>query len=540
MTRRFEDILERVEEYNPGADVELLKKAYIFSAREHRDQKRRSGEPYLIHPLEVAYLLAELRLDTASIVAGLLHDVVEDTLTTVEHVKENFGDDVAELVEGVTKISKLKFATPEEAQAENIRKMILAMVGDIRVILVKLADRLHNMRTLDALSVEKQQRIALETREIYAPLANRLGIGRIKHELEDLAFRYLDAEAFAQLTRALQSRRKVSDKFIDEIRVRLEGAIKDAGIEAEIKGRVKSIYSIHQKMRAQRISVDEVYDYTAFRILTDHMKDCYGAMGIVHSIWRPVPGRIKDYIAMPKPNLYRSLHTSVMSEKGHPFEVQIRTHEMHKVAEEGIAAHWQYKEHEGGLRGDDADEMSWVRQIMDLQKDMTDPSDFVNLMKVDLFADEVYTFTPRGNVLSFSAGATPIDFAYTIHTEIGHTTVGAKVNGRIVPLKYELQNGDIVEILTQPNKQPNRDWLSVAKTSRARSKIRAWINANEREESIRLGSELTEKEFRKYKVSPKKLLQGVDFDAALKKLGVVDMDDYHAAVGYGRLTAHAL
>ncbi|MDH3785062.1 MAG: RelA/SpoT family protein [Acidobacteriota bacterium] len=373
MTRRFEDILERVEEYNPGADVELLKKAYIFSAREHRDQKRRSGEPYLIHPLEVAYLLAELRLDTASIVAGLLHDVVEDTLTTVEHVKENFGDDVAELVEGVTKISKLKFATPEEAQAENIRKMILAMVGDIRVILVKLADRLHNMRTLDALSVEKQQRIALETREIYAPLANRLGIGRIKHELEDLAFRYLDAEAFAQLTRALQSRRKVSDKFIDEIRVRLEGAIKDAGIEAEIKGRVKSIYSIHQKMRAQRISVDEVYDYTAFRILTDHMKDCYGAMGIVHSIWRPVPGRIKDYIAMPKPNLYRSLHTSVMSEKGHPFEVQIRTHEMHKVAEEGIAAHWQYKEHEGGLRGDDADEMSWVRQIMDLQKDMTDP-----------------------------------------------------------------------------------------------------------------------------------------------------------------------
>jgi len=539
MVRRFEDILERVTAFNADADQDFLRKAYVFSAREHRNQKRRSGEPYLVHPLEVAYILADLELDSASIVAGLLHDVVEDTLTTIENVADNFGDDVAHVVSGVTKISKLKFSSSQEAEAENLRKMILAMVDDIRVILVKLADRLHNMRTLEHLSPDKRERIARETKEIYAPIANRLGIGRIKYELEDLAFQYLEPDSHTALVSGLESRRKVSDKFIVEIRDRLEQAIEAANIPAEITGRIKSTYSIQKKMKVQRIGVDEVYDYVAFRILTNTIKDCYGALGIVHSIWRPVPGRIKDYIAMPKPNMYQSLHTSVMTDKGHPFEVQIRTHEMHRVAEEGIAAHWHYKEGEK-LSDPDAEKMAWLRQILDWQKDLKDPRDFMELVKIDLFPEEVYTFTPKGKVLSFRTGATPLDFAYAIHTEVGHRCSGAKVNGRIVPLRYELRNGDIVEILTNPNRHPSRDWLSLAKTSRARSKIRAWLNANERERSVSLGRELTEKHFRKFKVSLKDFDDASQVRPALSKLGLSELDDFHAAVGYGKLTPQSL
>jgi GTP pyrophosphokinase len=537
--RRFEDILERVEQYNPDADLDTLRRAYVFSAREHRNQTRRSGEPYLVHPLAVAYILADLQLDTASIVAGLLHDAVEDTLTTIDNVAEYFGPDVAHIVEGVTKISKLKFSSEKDAEAENLRKMILAMVDDIRVIMVKLADRLHNMRTLGHLEPAKRERIARETFEIYAPLANRLGMGRIKSELDDLSFQHLEPDAHETLTLALERRRKVSEEFIHEIREKLVEELAGQGINAEITGRLKSTYSIYRKMKAQRITIDEVYDYVAFRILTETVKDTYGALGIVHSIWSPVPGRIKDYIAMPKPNMYQSLHTSVMTDKGHPFEVQIRTHEMHRVAEEGIAAHWHYKESDK-MSSQDAEKIAWLRRIMDWQQDLKDPREFLEAVKVDLYPEEVYTFTPNGKVLSFPRGATPIDFAYAIHTEVGHQCIGAKVNGRIVQLKYELQNGDIVEILTQSNHRPSRDWLTIVKTSKARSKIRAWINANERTRSVSLGRDLVEKELRKYKVSLKQYVDDGRLADGLKKLGVAELDDYYSAVAYGKMTPHAL
>ncbi len=539
MVRRFEDILEKVAAYNPAADLDLLRRAYVFSAREHRDQLRASGEPYLVHPLEVAYILAEQRLDTASVVAGLLHDVVEDTLTPIGDVASYFGQEVAHIVEGVTKISRLQFASDEQEEAENLRKMILAMVDDIRVILVKLADRLHNMRTLEHLDPGRQQRIARETMEIYAPIANRLGMGRIKSELEDLSFRYTEPEAYAALAEALEARRNVSDAFIRDIRRRLETALAEQEIRAEITGRIKSIHSIYRKIRRQRIGVDEVYDYVAFRIVADTVKDCYAALGIVHSIWRPVPGRIKDFIAMPKPNMYQSLHTSVMTEVGQPFEVQIRTHDMHRIAEEGIAAHWQYKE-SGRLTEQDAERVAWLRQILEWQQDLKDPREFVQMVKVDLYPEEVYAFTPKGKVLSFPRGATPVDFAYAIHTEVGHRLAGAKVNGRIVPLRYALQNGDIVEILTQPSSHPSRDWLALAKTSRARSKIRSWLKAHERERSVALGRELTEKEFRKYRLHFKDRWEDPRLAEALRKLGFADLEDYLAAVGYGKVTPHAL
>lgn len=536
--RRFEDILERVEEYNPGADFDLLRRAYVFSAREHRNQVRRSGEPYLVHPMEVAWILAELKLDTSSVVAGLLHDVVEDTLTTLETVEEYFGADVAHIVAGVTKISRLKYSTKEQAQGENLRKMILAMVDDLRVILVKLADRLHNMRTLQHLPLEKQTRIARETFEIYAPIANRLGMGRFKAALEDLSFQYLEPESHLALSQTLKKRRKISGEFIQEIQAKLEEVLGEQGIKARISGRIKSVYSIYRKMKAQQIDVDQVYDYVAFRVLTGSVKDCYAALGTVHSVWRPVPGRIKDYIAMPKPNMYQSLHTSVMTGHGQPFEVQIRTNEMHSIAEEGIAAHWQYKEGRP-LQTGDAEKVVWLRRILEWQQDLKDPRDFLELVKVDLYPDEVYTFTPKGKVLSFPRGATPLDFAYAIHTEVGNRCTGAKVNGKIVPLKYVLQNGDIIEILTQPSKVPNRDWLTLAKTSRARSKIRSWLNATERTKSVTLGKELTEKELRKYKLSPALLQDEEKTAPILKKVGLAELDDFFAAVGYGKITAYS-
>ncbi len=539
MVRRFEEVLDRVESYNPQADLDLLRRAYIFSAREHRSQVRRSGEPYLVHPIEVAYTLAELQLDTASIVAGLLHDVVEDTLTTIETVAEYFGPDVAHIVAGVTKISKLQFASKEQEEAENLRKMILAMIDDIRVILVKLADRLHNMRTLEHLPRDKQERIARETSEIYAPLANRLGMGRIKSELEDLALRYLEPEANAALVHALEVKRKGSDVFIAEIRRKLENALAEGGVKAKIYGRIKSVSSIYRKIRRQKIDVDQVYDYVAFRILTDSVKDCYGALGIVHSIWRPVPGRIKDFIAIPKPNMYQSLHTSVMTEVGQPFEVQIRTHEMHRIAEEGVAAHWQYKEH-ARADGGETERVAWLRHILEWQQDTKDPREFLEMVKVDLYPDEVYAFTPKGKVLSFPRGATAIDFAYGIHTEVGHRLTGAKINGRLVALRTPLGNGDIIEIVTQPGAHPSRDWLSLAKTSRARGKIRAWLNANERERSVVLGRELVEKELRKFRLSPRDVLDPAKAVDVLKKMGFAALDDFLAAVGYGKVTPRSL
>ncbi len=536
---RFEDIQEEVVSYLPDADLEFLRRAYVFSAMEHRGQVRSSGEPYLTHVLEVAHILAQLRLDLTCVVAGLLHDVIEDTLTTREVLEEYFGKDIAHLVEGLSKISRIAFTSREEAQAENFRKMMLAMVDDIRVILVKLADRLHNMRTLEHLAPRQQERIARETMEIYAPIANRLGMGKIKSELEDLALPYLDPAGYASLVGALEERRKLSDDFIGEIRRTLEAKLAEQGIRCEISGRVKHLYSLYKKLRVQGIDVGEVYDYLAFRILTPTVKDCYAALGTIHSIWRPVPGRIKDFIAMPKPNMYQSLHTSVMSDKGQPFEVQIRTPEMHRIAEEGIAAHWKYKEGKKVKAGEDPN-IQWLRQIMEWQQEMRDPREFLKLVKVDLYPEEVYAFTPQGQVKSFPRGATAVDFAYSIHTEVGHHCYGARVNGKLVPLKTALSNGDIVEILTSPSHRPSQDWLSFVVTSRARSKIRQWLNTDRRDSSIQLGKSLVDRELKRFRISQKILHGDGKLTAALGEMGFPSLDDYFAAVGYGKVSVRQL
>ena len=532
---RFEDIQEKVEEYLPGADLELLRRAYVFSAMEHRGQVRSSGEPYLSHPLEVAFILAGLRLDLTCVIAGLLHDVIEDTLTNREVLEEYFGGDIAHLVEGLSKISRIAFNSREEAQAENFRKMMLAMVDDIRVILVKLADRLHNMRTLEHLSTGQQERIARETMEIYAPIANRLGMGKIKTELEDLAIRYLDPTGYTSLVSALEERRKTSEGFIAEIRQILETKLKEQGISCEITGRVKHLYSIYKKLRVQGIDVSQVYDYVAFRILTSSVRDCYGALGIIHSLWRPVPGRIKDFIAMPKPNMYQSLHTSVMTEKGQPFEVQIRTAEMHRIAEEGIAAHWKYKEGKS-VPGAEDPNVQWLRQIMEWQQELKDPREFLKMVKVDLYPEEVYAFTPQGQVKSFPRGATPVDFAYSVHTEVGHRCVGARINGKLVPLKTLLSNGDIVEILTSPAHKPSQDWLTFVKTSRAKSKIHQWLKVDRRHQSVELGKSLVEREMKKYRLNLKGLGGDGKLSEALQALGCASLDDLYAAVGYGKVS----
>ncbi|HEY3176660.1 MAG TPA: bifunctional (p)ppGpp synthetase/guanosine-3',5'-bis(diphosphate) 3'-pyrophosphohydrolase [Candidatus Polarisedimenticolia bacterium] len=535
---RFEDIREKIEAYQPDADIELLRRAYIFSAMEHRGQMRQSGEPYLNHPLEVANILADLKLDVTSVAVGLLHDVLEDTLTTRQVIEEYFGKEVAGLVEGLSKISKIPFTSEAEKQAENFRKMLLAMVDDIRVILVKLADRLHNMRTLSALPLEKRERIARETLEIYAPLSNRLGMGKIKQELEDLALAHLDPEGHAQLVGVLEEKRRVSEGFIQETVALIEGKLADAGIPADITGRVKHLHSIYKKMRVQKIDVDAVYDYVAFRVITDTVPHCYGALGIVHGMWHPVPGRIKDFIAMPKPNLYQSLHTSVMSEKGQPFEVQIRTREMHEVAEKGIAAHWKYKE---GARFDKKEELNiqWLQKIVEWHKEVKDPREFLETVKVDLYPEEVYAFTPKGEVKSFPKGATVLDFAYMVHTEVGHHCQRARVNGKLVPLKTELHSGDVVEIVPAPAQHPHRDWLTFVKTSHARHKIRNWLNAYERRSSIELGRTLVDKELRRYKLNLKSFTPD-QLSAALGSLKCDALDDFHAQVGYGRMTPSQL
>jgi GTP pyrophosphokinase len=536
---RFDDIQEKVRGYLKDADLSLLQSAYEFSAREHKGQTRSSGEPYLIHPLSVAAILADLKLDLTCIIAGLLHDVLEDTLTTREVLEERFGKDIAHVVEGLTKISRIRFNSREQQQAESFRKMMLAMVDDIRVVLVKLADRLHNMRTLEHLSPRQQERIARETMEIYAPLANRLGIGRIKNELEDLSLRYLDPAGYEQLQRALEDKRALTDDFIRDIETTLKNELGKAGIACTIRGRRKHLHSIYKKIKRQRIDVSEVYDYIAFRVITGSIKDCYGALGIIHGLWRPVPGRIKDFIAMPKPNMYQSLHTSVVSDKGQPFEVQLRTQEMNRIAEEGIAAHWKYKEGKGS--GEHDSNIQWLRQIMEWQQELKDPAEFLRMVKVDLYPDEVYCFTPQGQVKSLPRGATPVDFAYSVHTEVGHHCAGARLNGKLQPLRTELKNGDIVEILTAPNHTPSPDWLAFVKTPRARTKIRQWLNVDRRNRAVDLGKTVSDREFKRFRFNLRPHeKEATRLRETLLGMGYPALDDFYAAVGYGKAIPKAL
>jgi GTP pyrophosphokinase len=531
---RFEDILDRVEAYNPQSNQDLLRRAYVFSALEHKGQVRRSGEPYLIHPLNVAAILAEMKADDVSIVVGLLHDVLEDTLTTKTSIAQQFGPEVAELVDGLTKIGKFSYVSREQEQAETFRKMILAMVSDLRVVLVKLADRLHNMRTLQFLAEEKRREIARETLDIYAPLANRLGMGLVKGELEDLAFMHLEPEEYARVARDVDRQIRGSQTTIEKIRARLASKLAEAGIEGEVTGRVKRYYSIAEKMRRREVDAAELYDILAFRIVTPETHDCYAALGLVHQIWRPVPGRIKDYIAMPKPNFYQSLHTTVMGEAAQPFEIQIRTREMDLISERGIAAHWKYKEGKFGPHADDA-RFQWLRQVVDWQSEVSDPRQFLSSLKVDLYPDEVYTFTPKGEVFAFPRGATPVDFAFRVHTDVGHRCVGARVNGKLVPLRTTLSSGDIVEILTAPNQTPSRDWLSFVATSRARHKIRQYIQAQEKDQAVELGRRLLERELKKYRKTVKKLESEGKVAAELASWGFSRLEDLYAAIGYGKL-----
>jgi GTP pyrophosphokinase len=537
---RFEDLLEKVRAYSPDADVELLRRAYVFSAFEHRGQVRHSGEPYLIHPLAVADFLADMKLDVVAVAAGLLHDVVEDTLTTIDRIRELFGPEVAHVVEGVTKISAIRFASSEERQAENFRKMLLAMVDDIRVILVKLADRLHNMRTLSHLPEDKRVAVAQETRDIYAPIANRLGMSKVKNELEELSFRYLEPQTYEALRAKVDLRRRATEGLIEQLRATIVAKLNDAAVPfIEIDGRIKRLWSISQKLKKQRIELDQVYDFIALRIITSSVKDCYGALGIIHQTWSPVPGRIKDFIAMPRPNGYQSLHTSVISEHGMPFEVQIRTLEMHRMAEEGVAAHWKYKE---GRVGDHKDEryFQWMRQLLEYQQEVRDPQEFIQNLKVELYPEEVYTFTPKGQVKQLPRGATPIDFAYSIHTDVGHQCVGARVNGKMVPLRARLKNGDIVEIIRQSGHKPSRDWLNFVVTSHARYKIKHLIRLEERARALDLGRKVFEKELRRYDIPQKGLLESDLFAKALTDAGVKTADDLFALIGYGTLSAKQL
>jgi GTP pyrophosphokinase len=532
---RLNDILDKVAAYNPAADLNLIRKAYVYCAKVHQGQTRLSGEPYIIHPIEVAGLLAELRLDVPSIVTGFLHDSIEDTLTTYDELSEMFGDEVARLVDGVTKISKIHFKTKQESQAENFRKMLLAMANDIRVILVKLADRLHNMRTLEFQPAPKQRAIARETMDIYAPIANRLGISWVKVELEDLSFRYLSPELYFDLARKISLKKQEREAFVEEAKAIISEKLAFHGIHGEVSGRSKHLYSIWRKMEKRNVEFEEIYDLIAIRILVEDVRECYEVLGVIHSAWKPIPGRFKDYIAMPKGNMYQSLHTTVIGPHGDRMEVQIRTHEMHRVADAGIAAHWKYKEGKG-YDEKEVRRFAWLRQLLEWQQELQDSREFMDSVKVELFPEEVYVFTPKGDVKGCPKGSTPIDFAYSIHTDVGHRCVGAKVNGKLVPLKYELKNGDIVEVITSPHHTPSKDWLKLVKSSRARNKIRAWIKVEERKRSIVLGRELCEKDLRKYSVNLQKIQKSGDFRRIAGEFGYAGDDDLLAAVGYGKIS----
>ncbi len=532
---KFQKLLVTVRENRPGDDLEIIRKAWAFCLQQHEGQKRASGEPYVIHPLEVGQVLAELKMDSTAIAAGLLHDAVEDTDVTSPEIAKRFNEQVAHIVEGVTKLDKIKFANREDHQAENIRKMLLAMVTDVRVVIIKLADRLHNMRTLEHLKPEKQQKIARETLDVYAPLAHRLGMGKLRGELEDLAFRYTDPYTYEQLSGEVEALRGAGEEFLQKVVVELEEKLKEHNIKGRVESRIKRLYSIQQKLADQKIPVDQVYDLLAIRVICQTVQDCYALLGLLHSIWRPVPGRIKDFIAMPRPNLYQSLHTTLIAPGGHQFEVQIRTEDMHRVAEEGIAAHWKYKASDN-VTAKDEQRLAWVRQLMEWQREMTDPNEFMSTLKIDLYPEEVYTFTPKGKVVVLPKDASPIDFAYAIHTEVGNTTIGAKVNGRIVPLRTKLRNGDIVEISTQTGHAPSRDWLSFTKSSRARNKIKHWLNEHERERAIEIGRKLLDREARKYKISMGKFGEA-EYIKAAAEYGLGTQAELLAGVGFGKYSA---
>ncbi len=535
--QRFEAMLLRVQANRPSEDVSLIRKAWEFCVRQHEGQMRASGEPYIIHPLEVAEVLAEMKLDATAIAAGLLHDSVEDTPATNEEIEAGFGDQVAHIVEGVTKIDKIQFANREDRQAENVRKMLLAMVSDVRVVLIKLADRLHNMRTLEHLQPDRQEAIARETQDIYAPLAHRLGMGKVRGELEDLAFRYTDPVSYEQLSAAVEARRAEGEQFLRSVEDTLVEQLRENNIEARVEWRIKRLYSIHQKIERSKVSFEQVYDLLAVRVITQDVASCYAVFGLIHTLWRPVPGRIKDFIAIPRANRYQSLHTTVMGASGHQFEVQIRTEEMHRIAEEGIAAHWKYKSGSSSVTARDEERLNWIRQLVEWQKEMTDPNEFLSSLKMDLYPDEVYTFTPKGKVVVVPADATPVDFAYTIHTEVGHTCVGAKVNGRMVPLRAKLRTGDIVEIVTQKDHKPSRDWLTFVKSPRARNKIKHWLNEDQRRRAVEIGRKLLEREAKKFKV-PMSQMTDQDLGRIANEYGVATAADLLATLGQGKHSAH--
>jgi GTP pyrophosphokinase len=534
---RIEEICDKVRRNHPQADLNLLRRAYLFSAREHRGQKRASGESYLVHPLEVANILADMKLDPVSVSTGLLHDVVEDTLVDTETIRKYFGEEVAHLVEGLTKIAHISKLTREEQQAENVRKMLLAMVDDVRVVLVKLADRLHNMRTLEYLSADKRRRIAQETMDIYAPIAHRLGMGKLRGELEDLAFKNLHPDDYRELTAQLEKRRAANEAFLNDVTSTIEEQMRAADVPfVSVEGRVKRIYSIWKKLNAQEIDIDQVYDLVAARVITpNEIRHCYAALGVIHHAWKPVPGRFKDWLATPRDNLYQSLHTSVIGSKGQPFEVQIRTEQMHLIAEEGVAAHWKYKEGKRGAHEDD-EALKVLRSLVEWTQEVKDSREFIDALKLDLYPKDVYAFTPMGKVIQLPRGATPVDFAFMIHSEVGNTCTGARVNGRIVPLRTMIQNGDVVEIMRNPNAHPSRDWLNFVATSRARNRVRHWVADQQRTESIEIGRKLLEKEAGRFQLSVKKMLS--DSNGDLKRIaneyGYGRADDLLAAIGYGK------
>ena len=529
---RFVFLLATVRANRPADDLDLIRSAWAFCIQKHEGQRRASGEAYIGHPLEVAQVLAELKMDATAIAAGLLHDAVEDTDVTAADIAKKFGEQVAHIVEGVTKLDKIKFANREDHQAENIRKMLLAMVTDLRVVIIKLADRLHNMRTLEHLRPDKQKRIARETLDVYAPLAHRLGMGKLRGELEDLAFRYIDPFTYTQLTSEVDALRGEGEAFLQRTVETIEGKLHDAGVKARVESRIKRLYSIQQKLVAHSIPVEQVFDLFAVRVITETEPDTYAVLGLLHSLWRPVPGRFKDFIAMPRPNLYQSLHTTLIAEGGHQFEVQIRTEDMHRVAEEGIAAHWKYKATDN-VTAKDEQRLAWVRQLMEWQREMTDPNEFMSTLRIDLYPEEVYTFTPKGKVIVLPKDASPVDFAYAIHTDVGHATIGAKVNGRIVPLRSKLRNGDIVEISTQTGHAPSRDWLSFTKSSRARNKIKHWLNENQRARAIEIGQKLLQREARKFKLALDKF-KSVDYDRIAAEYGLGNEEDLLAGIGFGK------
>jgi len=531
------DIIDRVRAYQPAADAEMIKRAYDYSSKAHTGQKRKSGDPYFIHPASVAGIITELRLDTASVCAGLLHDVVEDTLATTKDIEREFGGEIASLVDGVTKLGKINFTSKEDRQAENFRKMVVAMARDIRVLLIKLCDRVDNMRTLEHMKPDAQERIARETLEIYAPLANRLGIQAFKSELEDLSFRWLEPDAYQEVKNAVAKTKRERDNYIDDVSKTLSGRLAEQGFAADVTGRAKHLYSIWRKMKANESSIEQIHDIIAFRVQVESVSDCYAALGVIHSKWTPVPGRFKDYIALPKPNMYQSLHTTVIGPGRERIEIQIRTHEMHRVAERGIAAHWKYKEkHGGGIADTDAQRFGWLRQLMEWQKDLKDPAEFLEGVKVDLFQDEVYVFTPKGEVRVFPRGSTPVDFAFAIHSQLGEHITGARVNGKLEPLRYKLRNGDVLEVVTSPNQQPSKDWLDFVVTTRARAKIRNFLRQEQRDKSLKLGRELLEREFQKASVSLTKLLKNDnELRRVFEALAVQNLDELLIGIGYGKI-----